>query len=131
MPSRIRRTRPHRKPSVGDLDQEITLQNRKLTEPVFGATSFSEDFSAKSVVFAGITTVVGRTVFTGADTGDVPITHEVTIRFDECVNTETWIETDAGLRLDILLVEDWEERHEYQFLTCRATGDKNTPAARV
>lgn len=131
MPNRIRRTRPHRKPSVGDLDQEITLQNRKLMEPVFGQTSFGEDFSAKSVVFAGIKTVVGRTVFTGVDTGDVPVSHEVTIRFDECVTDQTWILTDAGLRLDILLVEDWEERHEYQFLTCRATGDKDTAAARV
>ena len=78
-----------------------------------------------------MSTTGGRAIFTGVDTGDEPTTHQVTIRFDSCVSPETWVELDDGTRLDILLAEDWEERHEYLFLWCRATGSKDKVTSRL
>jgi SPP1 family predicted phage head-tail adaptor len=125
MPKRVTYRRKHRKPCIGDLRDEIKLQNRNITPPPFDDPDFDETFTALSTVWAGIETVAGKTYFNGVN--EVPITHTVTIRFDSTVTAETWIEFN-GRRIDILSVEDWEERHEWMILTCGERGSTDYDA---
>lgn len=113
--------RNHRKISVGDLRDRITVSDRAITEPGFGAVNFGEDFPDCREVWAKVRTVNGRSVFTGADT-DVAVTHEVTIRYDSEVTSESWFRLLDGTRLRIIDMEDPEERHEYLILQCTARG---------
>ncbi len=112
--------RPHRKVCLGDLNDLITLQTRDITEPLFDTVDFDENFVDLPQVYAKIKTTSGRTVFDGVDT-DVNVSHEITIRFDSVVTSETWVEFE-GRRLDILRVEDLEERHEWMLLLCLDRG---------
>ena len=120
MPKCIRIQRKKRQYCVGDLDEEIILQNRAITPPVFGAVDFTETFTATATVWAAIDTVAGKVFFDDVGT-ETPITHEIGIRFDATVTAETWIEFDSR-RLDILNVEDLDERHEFMRLKCTDRG---------
>lgn len=102
---------------AGDLNQRITLQNRDIAPPIFGDSDFSETFSGDSDRWAAIQTVTGKTFFDSVNSVDVNITHEVYIRYDSTVTAETWILYNSR-RLDIMAVEDLEERNEFMKLTC-------------
>ena len=112
--SKIRRKK--RQVCVGDLDTEITLQNRAITPPVFGSVDFTETFTDDGTIFAMVNTIDGKTFFDGVNTETV-ITHEIYIRFDSTVTSETWVELNIR-RIDILRVENLDERSEYMKLTC-------------
>jgi SPP1 family predicted phage head-tail adaptor len=120
--------RKKRKVAVGDLRDRITLQNRDIAPPLFGDDEYSEDFEASAEVWAAVNTVAGKTVFNGVGT-DVAITHEVFIRHDSRVTSETWIELADGRRLDIELPENWEERDEFMRLLCVDRGSKDKEAS--
>ena len=122
--------RPRRKLCVGDLKDRVILQKRTLTEPTFGETEFDESFSLREEVWASIQTTAGKAFFAGVNVGDVRITHRIDIRYDVDVTEETWIELkdDVGTRLDIVDVEDLEERHEWMVLSCVERGPKDQEA---
>ncbi len=120
--------RRHRKICVGDLSTVVTLETRAITEPVFGETNFSETFSAPKQTWAMIRTVNGRTIFNGVDT-DIAISHEITIRFDSSVTSETWVRLLDGTRLNVIDVQNYEERSEYLVLLCNARGDQEASKA--
>jgi SPP1 family predicted phage head-tail adaptor len=120
--------RRHRKPCIGDLDTEITLENRAIQAPNFGLIDFDESFSTNSIAWALIETVRGKTFFDGVST-EVDITHWVYINFDATVTAETWIKLSDGRRLDILRVEDLEERSEFMLLHCNDRGGKEASKA--
>lgn len=103
--------------------QNITLQNRSITPPVFGFTDFDETFSGDSIVKAIIDTTRGKTLFDGVAT-DRPITHRFCILYVAGVTAETWI-TFGGRRFDIIDVENCEERNQVLILRCteRGTGE--------
>lgn len=111
-----------RKLCVGDLRDRVQLQGRRLTEPAFGSADFDEAFDPSPEAWASVKTVTGRTIFDGASQQDREITHEVRIRHDPCVTAETWIRLEDGRRLDVVRVEDLEERHEYRVLLCTERG---------
>ena len=120
MPKCINTKRRHRKPCIGDMDTIIKLQNRSITEPLFGSPDFDETFDGDNNVWGMLQTVSGKTIFD--DVGkDVNVTHEIIINYDNSVTDETWVELN-GRRLDILLFEDIEERHEFLKLTCTDRG---------
>ena len=119
--------RPRRKICIGDLNARICLQKRTLTEPTFGQAEFGEDFEGESEVWAAIRTTAGKVFFDGVNR-DVNVTHEVFIRYDPTVTTETWVELRDGRRLDIVNVENLEERHEYLRLLCTDRGSKDKGA---
>jgi len=112
--------RKHRKVCIGDLDNLIKLQNRSIEAPLFEEVDFDEDFQDHAEVWAKIETAAGKVVFDGVDT-DVNVTHLITIRYDAAVTSETWIEFE-GRRIDIVAVEDLEERHEWMLLLCNHRG---------
>lgn len=117
------RTSTHRRSAcIGAMDRRITLQARDLTPPPFGSVDFDEAFSGDNVVWASVRTVRGKTFFDEVNTVDREVTHEVTIRYDATVDAEVWIHLDDGRRLDILRVDDLDERHEWLVLTCTDKG---------
>ena len=102
-----------------------------MTEPVFGTTNFTEDFNGTGETWAKIVTTAGKTQFDGVGT-DVSFTHEITIRYDAAVSSETWIRY-KDRRFDIINggVEDLEERQEYLVLKCVDNGSVDKDAARA
>lgn len=121
MPRCTKIRRKKRKLCIGDLDTEIILQDRVLTEPLFNSVDFDEIFTATATVLAMVNTVSGKTFFDGVNNVDVGITHEIGIRFDATVTSETWIELN-GQRIDILDTNNLEERNEWLILTCVSRG---------
>lgn len=113
--------RKNRRVCVGDLDTLIVIQNRNLSAPEFSAVDFNEDFDGDLDVWAAINTVTGKTFFDGVSV-DTQITHEILIQFEETVTASSWVLLDGTNRLDILNVEDLEERHEFMLLTCTDRG---------
>lgn len=108
---------------IGDLTARIELQERAITEPTFAAEAeFTEKFSECRGKWAKIETVAGRTIFNGTTGRDVAITHQIFIRFDCSVTTETWVKLEDDRRLDIVLVEDLDEGGEFMKLICTDKG---------
>lgn len=118
--------RPRRKICIGDLNTRICLQKRTLTEPTFGQTEFGHDFEGEEV-WAKVVTTNGKTFFDGVN-ADINVTHEITIRYDSDVSASTWVELQNRTRLDVVDVEDLEERNEYLLLRCTDRGSKDKGA---
>lgn len=124
----IKIRRKKRQVCIGDMQDEIIIQNRSIVAPEFGKTNFDENFTPNVTVWSAIETVTGKTFFDGVNT-DTPITHIIYIFFDSTVTAESWIEFE-GRRIDILKVEDFEERHEFMLLTCVDRGLLTREAAK-
>lgn len=120
--------RKKRRFCIADFDTLVMIQSRQITPPAFGAVDYDEDFSEKATVWAMIETTRGNVFFDGIDT-DREITHQITIRFMPWVTAEDWVllDEDDDQRLDIVDVEDLDNRHEYLLLRCSNRGS----AARV
>jgi len=124
MPKCKKIKRNKRQVCIGEMDTEITLQDRAITPPVFGDPDFDENFTDTGIVWAAVNTVSGKTWFDGVNT-DINITHEIYIYYDPTVTDQTWVLLN-GRRIDILNFEDLEERNEFLKLTCTDKG----PAAK-
>ena len=116
---------------MGDLRDRITLQRRKIEAPTHGETSHAENFDASREVWARVTTTMGKTIFDGVGTGDVSITHEVLLRHDSGVTSETWIELADGTHLDVVRPENYDERGEFLRLLCVARGSRDKEASKA
>lgn len=115
---------------MGDLRDRVKLQNRDITEPAFGSSDFGEDFDLADEVWASVKTLSGRTIFDGVHT-DIVVTHRIHVRYDPSVTSETWIQLADGRRLDVVQVEDLEERHEFLELLCTERGKRAKEAAKA
>ena len=120
--------KPHRKVCVGDMIDVVIFQFRDIQSPLFNTVDFTEQFSnidaSDPSSFALIKTPRGKTWFDGVST-EVEITHEIYIPYDERITAEVWltIEGDSeAQRIDILDVNDLEERQEIMLLTCNNKG---------
>jgi len=109
--------RKRRKVCIGDLDSLITLENRNIQAPEFDEIDYDEVFVPSATVWALLETVRGKTFFDGANT-EVDVTHWVYINYDSTVTAETWIKLEDSRRLDILRVENLDERSEFMLLHC-------------
>lgn len=117
-------TRKRRNVCIGDLDSLITLENRAIEAPEFDTVDFDETFTtAAADAWALIETVRGKTFFDGVSTEE-DVTHWIYINFDATVTAETWVKLDDGRRLDILRVENLDERSDFQLLHCNDRGAK-------
>lgn len=106
---------------IGDMEDEITLEDRAITPPDFDSTDFDETFTTNATVWALIQTVEGKTFFDGVSTEE-NITHWIYINFDVTVTAETWILLSDSRRLDIIRVEDLDERNDFMLLHCTDRG---------
>jgi SPP1 family predicted phage head-tail adaptor len=87
---------------------------------VYGSIDFTEAFSGNAR-WASIHTKNGKIIMD--DVGrDQNVTHEVYIRHDATVNSETYIQTEDGRRFKILTVENYDERKEFMRLNCTDRG---------
>jgi SPP1 family predicted phage head-tail adaptor len=111
------------------LNRRIKLHVRTITPPKTSGTDFTEEFVSTKEVWAKIKTSSGKVFFADTQT-DVSLTHEMYIRFNVTVTSETWIEYE-GSYFDIVAVEDLEERHEFMHLRCVERGAKTVDAAHV
>ncbi len=119
MPKCVKIRRKHRQVCIGDLRDEVTLQDRALT-PSNTSVDANEVFTENAIVFAMVETSQGETSFGGTDT-EQDVTHKFTIRFLDGITAETWVNFN-GDRFDILDTQDYEERHEYLVLRCTNRG---------
>jgi len=120
MPRCVRLKRKHRKICIGDLNNVIDLQERTLTAPSSGVDATETFIVDTPDVWAKIETVNGETIFDGTNT-DINVTHRITIRFLPGITAETWVLFN-GERLDILDVQNFEERDEWLLLKCTNRG---------
>ena len=118
--SKIRKKK--RQICVGDLRDSITIQNRSITPPLSGV-DFTETFDGDRPIPAMVNTVSGKTFFDGVNT-ETPITHKVGFRYDETITAESWILLKDNRRLDILNLENLDERDEWMMATCVDRGAK-------
>lgn len=122
-------SRKRRNVCIGDLDSMITLENRDIVAPEFDTVDFKEEFTAPNpAVWALLETVRGKTFFDGVST-EKDVTHWVYINFDSTVTAETWIKLEDGRRLDVLRVENLDERSDYMLLHCEDRGAKEASKA--
>lgn len=121
--------RKKRQVCIGDMSEEIILQDRAIGEPLFGNVDFGEDFTTNATVWASIESVAGETFFDGVNT-ETNITHRFYIRYDASVTAETWVEYDSR-RFDILAVEDYDGRKMFMKLTCAERGANTINATKA
>jgi len=129
MPKCQKIQRKKRQICIGDMDEQILLQDRGIGEPLFGSVDFGEDFTNIATVWAAVETVNGKTFFDSVNT-ETDITHHFYIRFDASVTAETWITWDSR-RFDILKPEDYDGRKEFMKLTCAERGAKTIEATKA
>lgn len=129
MPNRIRLRKKKQQVCIGDLRDEIIIQDRDVQPPISGS-DFTELFSNNQVRAAMVNTVKGKTFFDGVSKEEVNITHEITFRFDPLVVTENWIilKTD---RLRILELTNLDERDDWLMATCTDRGLSTLVAASI
>ena len=108
---------------IGDMEDEITLENRDIQAPDFDTVDFDEKFTAPNPpAWSLIETVRGKTFFDGTGVEE-DVTHWIYINFDVTVTSETWVKLPDGRRFDILRVENLDERSEFMLLHCVDRGD--------
>lgn len=123
----------HRRVCVGDMKDPIQLQNRDIVAPVFNTVDFNENFEPIDPLVPDtlslIETVTGKVFFDGVNT-ETTVTHIIYIPYQQAVTAETWIIFE-NRRIDILQVEDLEERHEFLKLTCTERGLVSKEATKI
>lgn len=113
---------------IGDMEDRITLEGRAIAPPDFEAADFGETFTASATVWALVETVTGKTFFDGVATEE-DITHWIYINFDSTVTAETWIKLDDNSRLDIVRVENLDNRSDFMLLHSIDRGAKEASKA--
>ena len=120
MPKCVSIRKKKQKVCLGDMKDEILLQNRSIKGITDTDVDFTENFTEAATVWSMIETVQGTTTFDASNT-EIVITHKIYVRFDPTVTSETWIELDSR-KFDIVTVTNLDERKEFQLLLCRERG---------
>lgn len=123
--SKIRKKK--RQICIGDMRDRVIVEDRNLTAPLVGIDA-SEVFSNQSSIFALIETVTGVEFFNSVNQA-IDVTHFVYIRFDSSITVEKWLRLENGERLDILQVENLDERNSFLKLRCTNRGSDTKVAA--
>lgn len=114
---------------AGDLDTPVWLEDRVQTPPTESNADAGFQFAVAHTVaelgatktWARVLTQNGRTAFDGVD-AERRVTHTVTFRRVSGITAETWIRLKDGTRLDIVDIEDLDERGLFLHALCEATG---------
>lgn len=123
--SKIRKKK--RQVCIGDLRDRVILEDRALTAPFVGVDA-TEVFSNAVSIWASIETVAGVEFFNEVNQA-VDVTHFVYVRFDSSITVESWLRLQNGQRLDILQVENLDERSTFLKLRCTNRGIDTKVAA--
>lgn len=126
--SRVRFKHNRREANLGSMKNRIILHVRTLTPPTFEGVDFTEEFKGKPI-WAQVNTVAGKIFFAGVGS-DFSLTHEIIIRYDSTVTSETWVEL-KDRNLKIVSVENLNEEENFMLLKCIDKGDKSLGAAQA
>ncbi len=129
MPTCVKIRRKKRQPCIGDMDELITLQGRTLAPPTSGVDATEEFADTDPDVWALVETVSGETLFDNTGT-ERDVTHNFLVNFIAGVTSETWVLFNND-RLEILSVEDLDERHEFLLLKATNRGIETNEANRA
>lgn len=110
----------HRGARIGDMRHRVYLHDRSITPPAFGTVDFDELFVGVTR-WAAVKTYRGKAVFDGVS-GDNLVTHELFMRYEEGITSESFIQLSDGRRFKVLDTENYEERNEYIVLMCTDRG---------
>ncbi len=112
---------------IGDMRDRVIVEDRDLTAPLSGVDA-SEVFSNANSIWAMIQTVAGVEFFNEVNQA-VDVTHFVYVRFDSTITVEKWLRLENGQRLDILQVENMDQRNSTLKLRCTNRGQDTKAAA--
>ena len=118
-----------RQAPIGSMRHRVKLHGRKIVEPIFGETNFTEKFSGDDEVWAKVKTVNGKVFYGGAGV-DTSLTHQVVIRFDSAVTSDSWVEF-RGRNLKIVSSENLDENDQFMLLNCVDRGSKTVEASKA
>ncbi len=117
--------RKHRKVCDGAMQTLIEIYDRSVSTPIDGEVDYGEDFISVASVQAVVESTRGVVVFDQTNT-ERAASHTLYIRYIDFLTAENWIIIpDGDVVLDILNVEDFEYRHEYQKLICAERGPQS------
>lgn len=102
---------------IGDLRDRIFVEDRDLTAQLTGVDAV-ETFSNAVETWCLIETVDGVEFFNEVNVA-FDVTHIIYMRFDSAITEQTWLRLENGQRLNILDVQNLDERNE--FIKIRAT----------
>lgn len=110
----------HRGARVGDMRHYVLIHSRSIMSPTFGTVDFDEDFVGITA-WASIKTTNGKT--TMDDVGrDINVTHELLVRYNSDITSQTFIQVDDGRRFRLIDTEAYDERNEYMRLLATDRG---------
>jgi len=113
-----------RAPCTGDLRDEIVLWDRDIEAPKKNTAEQTQEYTNNLTVWSSVSTVRGKEIFNGTQLIGIQ-THLILIRFldTRAITGENVVEL-KGNYLDILGVQNLEERDEWLELSCGILGDK-------
>ena len=111
---------------TGDLDLLATVQGRALTPPTSGVDATETFTDLNADIWIMMETGKGTVFFDDTST-EISVTHNIGLVYIAGLTAENWILFE-GRRFDILFVEDFDERHEYQWLRCNERGTTSNKA---
>jgi len=113
-----------RSPCTGDLRNEIILHDRDIEAPMFNTAEQTQEYTNPLTVWSSVNTVRGKEIFNGTQLIGIK-THIILIRFLDTreITVENVVEL-KGNYLDVIEVQNLEERDEWLELSCGILGDK-------
>lgn len=122
MPKSITIKKPQKKISIGDMRDKIIIQLRSLTAPTGTGVDISETLDNNKCVWSMVQTRTGVEIFDGTGTQLKGIaTHYFYIRYLKGLTAEAWVTYKDNL-YDILDIQNFDERNDFQLLRCSLRG---------
>jgi len=122
---RVMKARNRRVPA-GSLRHRVILEKRIHRPGGFGNADTDFEWIPATDQdgrrWADVQTRSGRTTFDGIDS-ERQVTHVVRMRKPAGISSEWWIRLKDGTRLDIIDIEDLDERGLFVEALCEATGE--------
>lgn len=126
MPRCVNAKRRKKQVCTGDLDTLITLQSRNITPPTSGVDATETFADTNADIWSMMETGKGSVFFDDTNI-ERTITHEFSIVYIAGLTAESWVLFESRY-FDILMIEDYDERHEYQLLRCNERGTTSNQA---
>jgi len=116
--------RPSRSPQIGDLKSRISIYERTITAPNFGAEEvFTQAHTLIKTVWAKAETIKHYATFDGVNS-EIKPTHKFSIRYRSDVVPNSIVKYD-GNSYKVTKVDDTDLRKRFLFLLCQLLGDED------
>ncbi len=106
---------------IGDLKRPIQIISHTITPPMLENPEYTIDQEDIIKRWAAVKTFPNVAVFDTANT-EQTVSHDFYVRYSSLITSEHWI-LFKGLRFNIVLTENLQERDEYLRLRCNIRGN--------